>query len=277
MQNPDYTQCFNRYSYCFNNPLKYTDPDGENPLLGVALLCFVFCTTPGFEAQKYVSPFALNLDFRFGTHQRSIGFNVSYGVPKTMPYSKRWDQGSSYYWASYGGYHGYEHRKGSEQSILGAYHWGDNGYESGEFTQTVGKRYFGIPSFFGADVSNDLWGDGGDRFRTSHQRINLFPFYIGGSVFTGDPGMEDLRTEKEPNAAAGLSYIKGPNGDPDKYRHGVLYFGVGPISIGWDCEAIRHTLQNIIGHNLISPETPWFKYKKYQPCPYIQLGWNELW
>lgn len=29
MQAPDLTQNFNRYSYCLNNPLKYTDPSGE--------------------------------------------------------------------------------------------------------------------------------------------------------------------------------------------------------------------------------------------------------
>ena len=29
VQMPDYTQNFNRYSYCINNPLKYTDPEGE--------------------------------------------------------------------------------------------------------------------------------------------------------------------------------------------------------------------------------------------------------
>ena len=29
VQAPDYTQNFNRYSYCLNNPFKYTDPSGE--------------------------------------------------------------------------------------------------------------------------------------------------------------------------------------------------------------------------------------------------------
>jgi RHS repeat-associated protein len=29
VQTPDFSQNFNRYSYCLNNPLKYTDPDGE--------------------------------------------------------------------------------------------------------------------------------------------------------------------------------------------------------------------------------------------------------
>ena len=29
VQMPDFSQSFNRYSYCLNNPYKYTDPDGE--------------------------------------------------------------------------------------------------------------------------------------------------------------------------------------------------------------------------------------------------------
>ncbi len=29
VQEPDNSQSFNRYSYCLNNPLKYTDPSGE--------------------------------------------------------------------------------------------------------------------------------------------------------------------------------------------------------------------------------------------------------
>ena len=35
---PDYTQAYNRYSYCLNNPLKYTDPDGEFPWLLAAFV-----------------------------------------------------------------------------------------------------------------------------------------------------------------------------------------------------------------------------------------------
>ena len=38
VQMPDFSQNFNRYSYCLNNPLKFTDPNGEiiwlAPLVG---------------------------------------------------------------------------------------------------------------------------------------------------------------------------------------------------------------------------------------------------
>ena len=49
IQDPTNSQNFNRYSYCLNNPLKYTDPSGENwkPwILGAFLLDPVsFCVT----------------------------------------------------------------------------------------------------------------------------------------------------------------------------------------------------------------------------------------
>jgi RHS repeat-associated protein len=40
VQEPTNSQNFNRYSYCLNNPLKYTDPSGEWALLddGIAML-----------------------------------------------------------------------------------------------------------------------------------------------------------------------------------------------------------------------------------------------
>ena len=38
VQAPDFTQNFNRYSYCLNNPLKYSDEDGESIVLAATLL-----------------------------------------------------------------------------------------------------------------------------------------------------------------------------------------------------------------------------------------------
>ena len=37
VQLPGFSQSFNRYSYCLNNPLKYTDPDGES-IIGAVII-----------------------------------------------------------------------------------------------------------------------------------------------------------------------------------------------------------------------------------------------
>ena len=38
VQAPDYSQSFNRYAYCLNNPLAFTDPDGNNPVIIAAII-----------------------------------------------------------------------------------------------------------------------------------------------------------------------------------------------------------------------------------------------
>ena len=38
VQAPDFSQSFNRYSYCYGNPFKYTDPNGENPIIIAAII-----------------------------------------------------------------------------------------------------------------------------------------------------------------------------------------------------------------------------------------------
>lgn len=42
VQMPDFTQSFNRYSYCLNNPLKYVDRDGKNPIIIIGIVAGAF-------------------------------------------------------------------------------------------------------------------------------------------------------------------------------------------------------------------------------------------
>ena len=134
-------------------------------------------------------------------------FTLRIGVPKTFPYAKRWERGETYFWKSYGNYCGWEARTGTETSYLGFYTKSTTHYKAGEFTQTVGRMSFGIPSVVGVDVSNDLFGDKGDRFRTSHVRINLGIVRVGNALFTGDPGLRD-RNRQEIDGYE--TYVKGP-------------------------------------------------------------------
>ncbi len=47
VQQPDNSQSFNRYAYCLNNPLKYTDPSGEIFGIDDALAAAVICSISG--------------------------------------------------------------------------------------------------------------------------------------------------------------------------------------------------------------------------------------
>ena len=52
IQTPDNSQNFNRYAYCLNNPLKYTDPSGESIVLAAVVGAFwgaAFCMATNFD------------------------------------------------------------------------------------------------------------------------------------------------------------------------------------------------------------------------------------
>ncbi len=86
IQAPDNSQSFNRYAYCLNNPLKYTDPDGEfwhiiagAAIGGISNLAFNWNNCDGW--QDYVSYFAI------GAASGGLGAAVGGYVFSAMPVS----------------------------------------------------------------------------------------------------------------------------------------------------------------------------------------------
>ena len=60
VQEPDFSQNFNRYAYCLNNPLKYTDPDGElvtELVVAMAISAAVNVVMSGINNTVYDRPF----------------------------------------------------------------------------------------------------------------------------------------------------------------------------------------------------------------------------
>ena len=49
VQAPNLTQSLNRYSYCFNNPLSFTDPDGNNPVVIAMAIGMAFGGYMGYQ------------------------------------------------------------------------------------------------------------------------------------------------------------------------------------------------------------------------------------
>ena len=71
VQMPDFSQNFNRYSYCLNNPLKYTDPSGE------FIFTLLAAIIPGAQP---LLPFAIAAD---------IGWMTDYGMQVAMNYANK--------------------------------------------------------------------------------------------------------------------------------------------------------------------------------------------
>lgn len=288
IQMPDYSQNFNRYSYCINNPLSFTDPDGNTFIEDAVLFYIIFCTDFGYEFQKYVSPVAVHLDIHLSRKQMGVGLDVSIGVPKECELSYRRNYGATYYWAFYdNSYQGWEFRIGGEWCLLGIFSYSGTRYYSGELTQTTNAIIIGnylcnvaYENDFMFNMANYLPGvpcaDNGDRYRSAAARIMIGPIEFGINLFTGDPGQHhsDRRTFEDPEANYRETYTINENGDdPDRYRAGIAYIGIGPIKAGINSENVRHLLQNRFAHDfLCRGDSPYFKVLDRPAQGYFYFG-----
>ncbi len=276
-------QNYNRYSYVMNNPVNYTDPDGQ-----WVVFAFLFFTKPGYEVQKFLSPAAFHVNIHLNREKRGLGFDASFGVPKVLPLSYRRSIGATYYWAQYdNSFKGWEKRSGGEWTIGGIFSVEGTNYKSGSTSQTTTTLTIGGPIInlqYENDYMYDLnlplipHADGGDRYRTAALRYNSGFASIGFNLFTGDPGL-DPSTKKKENRNGQLYYVPNDNGDdPNQYRSGVLSFGFGPFQIGRNSEAIRDRIQNKIVHNAV--HVPYFtvdKTRKPRNYFYAGTGGSSLW
>ena len=90
---------YNRYSYCLNNPLVYTDPDGENPILAVLAIGMILKT--GGEGMKLYGEMKDNsMYMNMGSILSSIG-NIVTGFsglgPIAQPILSGMLKGGDYY------------------------------------------------------------------------------------------------------------------------------------------------------------------------------------
>ncbi|MBR4392384.1 MAG: VCBS repeat-containing protein [Bacteroidales bacterium] len=296
IQMPELTQNFNRYSYCINNPLIYTDPDG-NSFVGTAFVLYLlFCTDYGYEVQKAISPIAIHLDIHLCSQQIGIGFDVTIGIPKSIPISVSVHGGMTYYWRFYdNSYQGMEYRIGTELCLFGIIGISGTYFKSGDISQTtnaiiLGNENWGIiyENDYMFHIGDYLLGifaaDNGDRYRTAAAKIRIGPLLcLGVNLFTGDPGVShDNRNapiDPETNRA---TYALGKNGEnPDEYRAGVFYVGIGPIRMGANTEELRNIFQNRFAHDfLCQGDSPYFRVLDRPAQTYFYFGsgtGNSLW
>ena len=305
IQMPDFSQNLNRYAYCFNNPLSYTDPDGNTALKSALLFYLMYCTDYGYELQKYTSPIAFHLDFHLSSQQMGIGADCSIGVPKHFPAAARFHGGATYYWRYYdNSYNGTEFRDGMEWCFLGFIGISGTSFHQGDRKQTINAIILGTPEWsltyendymfhLGDHLLMGYAADGGDRYRTAAARIRIGLFQVGVNLFTGDPGVDhkDRRTFYDPNTVSTYfdeemggreTYTIGANGEnPNEFRAGVFYVGFGPFKVGANNEQIRNTFQNRFAHDfLCKGDSPYFQVLDRPRQSYFYFGsgtGNSLW
>jgi len=270
IQSAGYSQNYNRYSYVWNNPMKYTDPSGDLVFTALAVYTLFF-TDFGYDVQKYVSPVAVKFNLGYGSGGFHAGVETSIGVPKSVPFSVRDHYGISYYSGAYdNGVSGVVKTSGREVTYFGVFSLSSTTYQSKgadgtNTSQTTGRVMIGMPGL-NVKYENDYhpeWmdklaigfdlNDGGDRYRTAAFQLNIGHFKMGFNLFTGDPGLDkDDRISEE---GSGIHEGKRvfTSGNINKYRQGVAYVGFGPLKIGANSEKIRHQVQNRFSHDLLKP------------------------
>jgi RHS repeat-associated protein len=262
VQSPDFTQSYNRYGYCMNNPLSYTDPSGD-----FLIPLFLLFTDVGYDIQKFLSPVAIHFEIPFGSENKHIGYDISFGVPQISPVSYRQHSGKYYYWRDYdNSYSGWETRSGSEWSMFSSgFSYSCTFYDRqiDRFDQYRDVARLGIP-WVNIQVENDASGHSifkfplmpdhtsSDKFLTGQVKMRFGMAEIGLTLFTGDPGPNRASRIKDEDG----NYTIGINGeDPDEFRAGILYIGFGPIKLGINSEGIRDNTQNWLHRNVTNDPT----------------------
>jgi hypothetical protein len=233
-------------------------------------------TNQGYEMQKYISPIAIKPVFNFGSNQNSIGIDISIGMLKGTGTSYRYHAGASYHFNNYGGYNGWETRTGHEFEVVPFVNYSTTYFKAGEFTQTTAKLSLGDPINEISYENDWMFGipgpDGGDRWRTAAIQMNFGAMSINLNMFTGDPDTYERNDRYD-----FVKYINNHDtyigGTANKYRAGVLSFGIGPFRTGGNSEKIREVFQNRFAHDILTGgKAKWFQVLPIASSLYWSFG-----
>ena len=328
IQQPDNPHSYNPYSYCFNNPLKYTDPYGEfawfkNLLLGavgfvsgyigngiatghwgwssvkvglqMAASSLLSFNLGNGEAQfgKFLIGAGLNgvssifmpsMNFRLSPHfclgmNPLIGYGtggVSLGLSVNVEANfGRWSFGAGVgYGSNYAGcmaaarYAGYGAGYALTFYNAGKFHGNQiEAQKSGTVALHLSRWNFSL--------SNDLFGDGKDRWRTTSAELSYRNFSIGTYVDTNWGSTESAKYAEEQGTDETMIkdnkrvWIKG-----DAF-YAPFWIGIRQRNqvyrLGYSHRLVQELTQNLV-HDKLSHDPLYRNYDNFTQSPYFSIG-----
>ena len=200
VQMPENPQNFNRYSYCLNNPLKYTDPSGEWILTWAISKCSF---SVGVNFAPYPFGFGINIDWSNGLSlgvygefgERAGGNGLGAGI-----YA---DQGFSY---------NFKHHEWSTSTSEGTY--------ASLLCFTVGGSFSQTYNFSNNAFSNDWSISAGLGFGNNNSNVG---YGIGLSYGSNgwDIGVNGNYVHDNSNHTVASAIVLEPDGNVKDMLHGV--------------------------------------------------------
>ena len=233
VQVPDFTQSFNRYSYCLNNPLQYVDPSGENWFSSFLLFVNNMLTFPARLLTEGVDMFNdfingdmsddgyFHKDYLFNSappheidYQNFINFDYSYNMygdefyePDMMTDADGTTYRTEYYWAAVGA-GGTYNLIFANQNFSGTF---------GPYRETIRWYTRVVPVESSTDVVNH------DKNKTSNVDIGMVTNTIGllSSIFADDNTSKNGIFLKHISRAAYVTQMTDISADV--YKNGLRF------------------------------------------------------
>lgn len=272
IQDPSNTQNFNRYGYVLNNPLKYTDPSGEEFLTAVIIGAAIAALTYTITAIATRTPFTfggLLQSTAIGAFSGAVTFGI--GEASSTLFTNFYSQ-ASFQALSHGTF------QGMMSGVQGGNFW--SGFASGCLASIASSAFKGGSSFDGNGnaIAGSGWAGAG-KFADSTVGLLAFGTVSGGAgaSLTGGNFWQGAVTGL---VVSGLNHaMNHGDGDPPvkaKTSNGKIYGGDGsgsfsdyfsrfvyetdqwnPIALGWDGIKAHFTGTDRYGNNINATEANW--------------------
>jgi RHS repeat-associated protein len=230
VQDPSSTQNYNRYAYCWNNPLKYTDPSGEFIWLPVIIGAIIGGYMGGTLANNgELNPFKWDANFK--TLGYVIGGAIVGGLSGHVANSIA-TSGVAF---------------ANTQAIIAA----STINSAGTFIYSGGKT--DITLSFGVASINFSKGEFGYLGKKGNSFMENIGYGFGALANISDllaglkPSAVELRTENDPNYSKTLDSNGNPIPKKDLIGHSQLSDGNGGILVDWGPTQTPNGFTNWVG------------------------------